>query len=206
MNRKIMKLLTVLGMALMAMMTLNACLGDDTDTKSQAGLSAQEKAQCLAMVKGDYTGRMFYYALNEKDLTDQTDTLDISWSITNDSTLIIKQFPNRLLGNEVSSSSLKAAIATLPDADLECRIGFVKVSPVQFLVNPKTVSNKLMIDGAEHLVQIVFYANNVYSFGSYDASLKMMEMKIVEAAIFLDGQQTGYLTSGTPFLFISDAG
>jgi len=184
-----------------ALLTLNACLGDDSNTNSNQGLNAQEIAQCLALVKGDYDGKMIFYAKNENSYTDQTDTLDISWSIINDSTMIIRQFPTRLLGSDVTNSSLKTAIETLPDADLECRIGFVKVSPVQFLVNPKTVSQKLVIDGEEHLVQLVFYANNVFSFGNYDTTTKQMDMKIVEAAIFIDGQRSAYLSVSTPFLF-----
>ncbi len=200
-----MKLLSAITLIMMASLMLNACLGDDDSTSDYQGLSAQEKAQCLSLVKGDYKGSMIYYATNESNLSDLIDTLDISWSIIDDSTMIVKQFPVRLLASDVTNSTLKEAIEALPDDDLECRIGFVKVSPVQFLVNPRTFTYQLTMDGASHQVQLVFLANNVYSFGGYDASTRLMEMKIIEAAIYVDGARSAYLATNTPFLFISEA-
>ena len=106
--------------SLLAAVSLTSCLKDDNNSNS--GLSDAEKQYCATVVKGNYTGSLIYAAKNIKDVTDVTDTVAVSWSITNDSTLTIHKFPSRLLAEQVSDEALKSAIAEYPDQDINCRI------------------------------------------------------------------------------------
>ncbi len=185
----------------LAAMSITSC--SDDDNNSSRSLTKEEKAQCLLAVKGNYSGNMIYAAKNEKDVKDVTDTLAVKWSITNDSIMTIANFPARLLAENVTDADLKKALAAADDQTITCRIGFIKTSPVQFLINPQSPSYNLNYGGKDHKVQIAFYVNSYSSFGSYNLTKKVLQMQIVEAAVFLDGKQTAYLKTGVPFVFVS---
>lgn len=185
----------------MIAVSLTSCLNSDNDSGS--GLSNEEISFCLATVKGNYNGDLIYVAKNIKDVKDNTDTLKISWSITNDSTMTIYDFPAKLLADNISDEKLKAALEEEPDQDIACRIGFVNSQPVQYLINPKSPEYTLNHDGKDHKIQVAFYINNTTSFGSYNSTKKELYMQIVEGAIFMDGKQTAYLTKQNPFAFVA---
>ena len=185
----------------MATMCLTSCLSNDND--STTGLTKEETAYCLATVRGNYNGDLIYIAKNVKDVNDNTDTLKISWSIVNDSTMTIYDFPAKLLADNVSDEKLKAALEEAPDKDISCYIGFVNNKPVQYLINPKSPEYTLNHDGKDHKIQVAFYVNNTASFGSYNSTKKELYMQIVEGAIFMDGKQTAYLTQQNPFAFVA---
>ena len=90
-----------------AAMGLTSCLNDSDDTRSD--MSKEEVAYCFNAVRGTYEGNLIYVAKNVKDVNDNTDTLKISWNIANDSTMTIKNFPTRLLTDNISDEKLKAA-------------------------------------------------------------------------------------------------
>ncbi len=182
-----------------AAMGLTSCLNDSDDTRSD--MSKEEVAYCFNAVRGTYEGNLIYVAKNVKDVNDNTDTLKISWNIANDSTMTIKNFPTRLLTDNISDEKLKAALAEAPNQDIECRIGFINSSPVQYLINPKAPSYNINHDGTEHKIQVAFYANSTNSFGSLNQTKKVLYMQIVEGAIYMDGKQTAYLTTANPFAF-----
>ena len=182
-----------------AAMGLTSCMNDSDDSGRE--LSKEELAYCLNTVKGTYQGDLIYIAKNVKDISDKTDTLKISWNIVNDSTMTIKNFPTRLLTDNISDEILKAALAEAPNQDIECRIGFINSSPVQYLINPKAPSYNINHDGTEHKIQVAFYANSTNSFGSLNQTKKVLYMQIVEGAIYMDGKQTAYLTTANPFAF-----
>ena len=179
--------------------TATGCLNDNDDTRSE--MSKEEVAYCLAAVRGNYDGDLIYLSKNEKDVNDNTDTLKISWSIINDSTMTISNFPTRLLAANITNAELKKAIEEAPDQDITCRIGFINSSPVQFLVNPVSPVLKLNFEGAEHKIQPAFYVNSTSSFGTVNQTKKVLYMQIVEGAIFMDEKQTSYLTTANPFAF-----
>ena len=182
-----------------AAMGLTSCMNDNDDSGRE--LSKEELAYCLNTVKGTYQGDLIYIAKNVKDISDNTDTLKISWNIVNDSTMTIKNFPTRLLAENISDDKLKAALAEAPNQDIDCLIGFINASPVQYLINPKAPSYNINHDGADHKIQVAFYANSTGSFGSFNQTKKVLYMQIVEGAIYMDGKQTAYLTADTPFAF-----
>ena len=179
--------------------TATGCLDDSNDTRSE--MSKEEIAYCLNTVRGSYDGNLIYVSKNVKDVNDNTDTLKISWSIINDSTMTICDFPTRLLAANITNAELKKAIEEAPDQDITCRIGFINSSPVQFLVNPVSPALKLNFEGAEHKIQPAFYVNSTNSFGTFNQTKKELYMQIVEGAIFMDEKQTSYLTTANPFAF-----
>ena len=185
--------------SLLAAVSLTSCLKDN-DT-SDSGLTPAEIEYCATVVKGNYSGLLIYSAKNIKDVTDVTDTVAVSWTITNDSTLTIHKFPSRLLAEQISDENLKSAIAEAPDQDINCRIGFITNNPIQWLINPAALCYKVQFEGAEHVVYVRFYINRTYSFGRYNASAKNVVMQIVESDIVMDGKETGYLKQATPFAF-----
>ena len=180
-------------------LTVTGCLNDSDDTNRE--MTKEEVAYCLNTVKGNYDGDLIYVSKNIKDVNDNTDTLKVSWSIINDSTMTIKKFPTRLLTANISDEKLKAALAEAPDQDIECLIGFINTSPVQYLINPKSPSYTVNHDGSDHKIQVAFYVNSTNSFGTFNQTKKVLYMQIVEGAIFMDGKQTAYLSSVNPFAF-----
>jgi hypothetical protein len=171
---------------------VTSCLSGDDDSDSNQGLSKAEVAQCFLTIGGNYTGDLLYLATSP-DGTERVDTLAGSWYIPTDSTLIINEFPGKVLAEGVSYPALKEALAEAPNQMLKCWIGFVETSPIQFLVNPSVLEYHLHYDGNDHKVQIVFYTYNTYSFGYYDASLNELMVKIIYATLYVDGKETSYL-------------
>jgi hypothetical protein len=185
-----------------AAVCLTSCIGDnDSDVKS---LTKAEIAQCLAAVKGTHMGRVIYSAPTAADVNHE-DSVDITWTIATDSTMTIHDFPARLLAQNVDSvqgKALRNALIDAPDQDIECYIGFIDITPVSWLINPKAATYTLNTGDGEHKVQIAFYANNSYSGGVYNQSKKTFAMEIIEGAIYMDGKLTSYLNKDTPFLFL----
>lgn len=194
-----MKKLTLLSLMVCCLAAMSFISCDNNDDNNTA-LSKDEKAQCLAAVKGDYTGKMVYADIDAKTLQTVNDTVDISWSILTDSTMIIKHFPTKALTVNITDNTLSSALTTAASVDMTCQISFVKTSPVTFLINPITPSYNLTYGGIIHQVQIPFYTNNGYTFGAYNATKGLLQMQIVEGGIYVDGKATTFLKAATPFL------
>ena len=186
-------LLTILFCCLTAV-CVTSCLKNDDDNNSSQALTKAEIAQCYMTVGGNYTGDLLYLTTSADDMTEDVDTLVGKWNIPTDSTLIITDFPSKVLAEYVSYPGLKEALAEAPDQVIKCRIQFVEKSPVQFLVNPRTLEYDLFYDGSTHKVHIVFYGENTYSFGSFDAESNDMMVKIIPAYLYVDEKMTSYLT------------
>ena len=179
----------------LAALCVTSCLGDDdNNNNSSSTLSKSQIAQCFMTVKGDYTGDLLYLAKADDGLTEQVDTLVGEWSIHTDSTLIIYDFPAKVLAEFVSHAGLKNALAEAPIQDVKCQTRYVNVSPVQFLVNPRTLEYDLFYDGSTHKVHVMFFGENTYSFGSFDAESNDMMVKIIPAYLYVDEKMTSYLT------------
>ena len=98
---------------------------------------------------------------------------------------------------------MKKALEEAADQDMTCRIGFIKTSPVTFLVNPVTPSFDLTYGGKKHKVQVAFAVNNFSSYGVYNATKKVLGIQIVEGLIGVDGTRTNYLKQVVPFVLQS---
>ena len=172
---------------------VTSCLGSDDDANnSSKGLSKAEIAQCYLTVGGNYSGDLLYFSKSEDGLYEEVDTLNGAWYIPTDSTLFITDFPSEVLAENVIYSELKDALADTPDQIVKCRIRFVETSPVQFLVNPYTLEYMLHYGGGDHKVQVVFYNENIYSFGILNAESRELMLKIIPAYLYVDGMQTNY--------------
>ena len=196
------KYLISLLLGCMSVLCVTSCLSDDDNkNNSSNGLSKDQIAQCFLTVSGDYTGNLLYLAMAEDGLTEEVDTLVGKWSIPTDSTLIISDFPAKTLAELVSHVELKKALAEAPNQNLKCQIRFVNLSPVQYLVNPYTLEYNLFYGGSTHKVHVVFYGENTYSFGSFDAESRDMMVKIIPAYLYVDEKQTSYLTQSQIIFF-----
>ena len=182
---------------------ITSCLGSDDDANnSSKGLSKAEIAQCYLTVGGNYSGDLLYFSKSDDGLFEEVDTLNGAWYIPTDSTLFITDFPSEVLAENVIYSELKEALADAPDQIVKCRIRFVETSPVQFLVNPYTLEYTLHYGGGDHKVQVVFYNENIYSFGVLNAESRELMLKIIPAYLYVDGKQTNYLTQ-SQIIFVS---
>lgn len=182
---------------------VTSCLGSDDDANnSSKGLSKAEIAQCYLTVGGNYSGDLLYFSKSEDGLYEEVDTLNGAWYIPTDSTLFITDFPSEVLAENVIYSELKDALADAPDQIVKCRIRFVETSPVQFLINPYTLEYTLHYGGGDHKVQVVFYNENIYSFGILNAESRELMLKIIPAYLYVDGKQTNYLTQ-SQIIFVS---
>ena len=182
---------------------ITSCLGSDDDANnSSKGLSKAEIAQCYLTVGGNYSGDLLYFSKSDDGLYEEVDTLNGAWYIPTDSTLFITDFPSEVLAENVIYSELKEALADAPDQIVKCRIRFVETSPVQFLVNPYTLEYMLHYGGGDHKVQVVFYNENIYSFGILNAESRELMLKIISAYLYVDGMQTNYLTQ-SQIIFVS---
>lgn len=182
---------------------VTSCLGSDDDANnSSKGLSKAEIAQCYLTVGGNYSGDLLYISKSDDGLFEEVDTLNGAWYIPTDSTLFITDFPSEVLAENVIYSELKDALADAPDQIVKCRIRFVETSPVQFLVNPYTLEYMLHYGGGDHKVQVVFYNENIYSFGILNAESRELMLKIIPAYLYVDGKQTNYLTQ-SQIIFVS---
>ena len=182
---------------------VTSCLGSDDDANnSSKGLSKAEIAQCYLTVGGNYSGDLLYFSKSDDGLFEEVDTLNGAWYIPTDSTLFITDFPSEVLAENVIYSELKEALADAPDQIVKCRIRFVETSPVQFLVNPYTLEYTLHYGGGDHKVQVVFYNENIYSFGILNAESRELMLKIIPAYLYVDGKQTNYLTQ-SQIIFVS---
>ncbi|MBP7767892.1 MAG: DUF4840 domain-containing protein [Prevotella sp.] len=186
----------------LAAMAFTSCLNDDDDNK----LTPAEIQQAYLAVAGNHNGKVVFQATNPKNSADKLDTLAASWNVTSDSTMTIYNVPISKLAPYINDDNLKAAIAQLPNATVQCFIGFTQLSPVTFLVNPNTLTyENLNYNGGTHKVQIGFYTSNYNSYGAYNASSRMMGVQIIIGGIFIDGvYNSTLLTESFPMVFRTD--
>ena len=166
---------------IMSAISLTSC-NSDSDS-SYKDLTAAEIQQCFNATRGNHNGKMIYAALNKANVADKFDTISIAWSIINDSTMTIYDFPAKALAEKITGKDeLKEALAS-------------------------NLTYELNYGDKKHKVEIRFYWNT-YSFGQYSSSSKHpMQMQIWAAQLMIDGNETSYgITIGNPaqFFFYTD--
>jgi len=190
----------------LAAVGLISCLGDN-DSNENNGLSRQEVGMCYTAMKGDYTGKLLYESVNPNNPNDYVDTLDIAWSVTADTMIVINQFPQAAFLDEVQDSTLKAALTEATPVPLKVDFGFYKTSPIAFILYPLTINYDIEIEGVAHKASLAFWYNN-YSFGSFDTSNRSFQMQMIIAALYLDEStsrnyllKSGTGTASLPLVF-----
>lgn len=175
-------------------MTLTACLGDDNDSQ---GLSRQEISECLQAVKGNYTGKIVFENHNPNNYNDIADTLDIAWSITADTLIIVNEFPQVVVLDRITEEPMKEALEAAAPAPLKSIFGFYQTDPIGFLLYPYSVVYDIELNGAPHKATLAFYINN-YSFALFDAPSRVMQMRFLVAGLYLDENANhNYLTNAS---------
>ena len=180
--------------------SLTSCLGSNED--NQVKITKEEVQLAFAKVKGKHTGKLIYPQREMKSATDRTDTLDISWSLTTDSTMVIHNFPVKALAENVTNIDLKKLLLTAPDQDLKCYIGFYSISPVAFVIQPTRLTYQLDDHGKSKKYEVAFYYNIPGSMGVYNEKEGQanMTMQIVQAVILEQGQEKEVFRQGIPLI------
>ena len=193
-------LIAILG-CIMAAVSFTSC-NSDSDS-SYKSLTPAEVQQCFLATQGYHNGKMIYAAENKANIKDKNDTVQVSWAITTDSTMTIYNFPSKAVAEAITGNDdLKQAIANHPNQTISCAIGYVYLTPIQFLIGPKNLTYTVEYGGSSHKVELVFFWNN-YSFGQFAASSKNpMQMRILAAQMKVDGNVTSYgITTSNPVQF-----
>lgn len=180
------------------LLSLTGCFKNNA---SDDTLKPEEIQAAFQAVKGEYEGRVIYNTAGDY-MPRRLDTALVNWRIDSDSTLLIRDFPASFLGTHANDKQLAKALKEQGKVDIGCRIGFMKTSPVMFLINPFTSAFDLVYNGEAHKVEVVFYVNNYYSYGIFDPAKKVFQMQIVQAGFYVDGKLRGdLLPSGIIFYF-----
>lgn len=178
----------------LAAMTLTACLGDDNDSQ---GLSRQEVGQCLQAIKGNYMGKILFENHNPNNYNDIVDTLDIGWSITADTLIVINEFPQAVVLDRITEGPVKEALQAAAPAPLKSLFGFYQTDPIGFLLYPYSVVYDIELNGAPHKAMLAFYINS-YSYGLFDSTSRTIQMKFQVAGLYLDENANhNYLTNAS---------
>lgn len=194
-----MKLFATMCVALlMSTLCLTSCNTDD----GYEPLTPEQIRTAFLTIQGTHVGKLIFVknpsASSSASTALQTDTVAVSWSIDTDSTMTIHNFPARALTEYISTNQpdLKAAIADQPNQDLECVIGIQMISPIGFLINPKTLTYNAYYNGMMHKVQFAFWLNSYSSVGIYNTAQKSMEMQLLLGGIYEDDNlKSDYLTT-----------
>ncbi len=168
----------------MTAMGLTSCFYDSDDDTHE--ITPQEIGQCLAAVKGNYTGKLLFEIHNPNDPKDHLDTLDIAWSVTADTMVNVNEFPQAVILDRIKDPQLKEAMEQAAPGQLKARLAFYQANPISFLVYPASVIYNIEYDGATHKATLAFWINTSYSYGLYDTTNKTFQMQLMGAGLYLD--------------------
>ncbi len=200
------KLYSIL-LASIAMVALG--LTSCNDSSYSRALSPQEIQTAYFTVRGYHTGKMYFLKEAANDNTNsesqkaETDSVDISWTIDSDSTMIIHDFPTHAFTEFVADDEMKEALLQQPNQDIKCHIYFFNLSPVCFYVGIDAPTYNITYGGKEHKVQLAFYqGSNLY--GAFDNATKYMEVNLMAGSLYVDGQpqSSALKTTNIPFLLV----
>ena len=179
------KLLTLF-FAAFAALTLTSCLNDDDDN---TGLTAEQIQMAYNATRGSHSGKIIYTTGFDKDGKDVRDSANVAWDITSDTVMYINNVPAKVLASVIADDDIRAAVETQGPQRIKCYINYINVSPIQWLVNPVSVSfDNLEYNRAKHKVTIAFYANSNYSFGQLITSVtpNIQMMQFIAGALYVD--------------------
>lgn len=179
------KLLTLF-FAAFAVLTLTSCLNDDDDN---TGLTAEQIQMAYNATRGSHSGKIYYTTGFNKDGKDVKDSANVSWDVTSDTVMYINNVPSKVLASVIDDDNIRAAVENQGPQKIKCYINYINVSPIQWLVNPVSVSfDNVEYKGAKHKVTIAFYVNSNYSFGqlitSVNSNIQMMQF--IAGALYVD--------------------
>ena len=199
------KNLLFLAIAFLATFSLASCLNDDYESKAKLP-SAEELKAASKLIQGSYQGNIYQYGLNDRTgKSEKKDSVNSSWEIKDDSTLVIRNFPSRMLAANIKDSVLRKTIAALPDQEIKCAIGVYSVKPILFLAAPYAINlGKMTYKGQLHDISIHFRFEPTFTYGGYDTESKTSACRLRGILVYVDGVFEDLATSPlTTFLIYS---
>lgn len=197
------KNLFFLVIAFFATFSLASCLNDDYESKAKLP-SVEELRAASHTIQGLYHGRLSRYGLNEREQLERKDSVNTTWEIKDDTTLIIKNIPTKMLTASIIDTDLKQAIEALPNQEIKCAISVFSVKPILFYIAPYRLDlGKITYGGKTHDVAIAFLFKADYTYGGYDADRKVLATRLLEGGLVIDGVLDKSVSKGADYFFLA---
>lgn len=197
------KNLFFLVIAFFATFSLASCLNDDYESKAKLPTVEELKAASHT-IQGLYRGKLSRYGLNEREQLERKDSVNTTWEIKDDTTLIIKNIPTKMLTASIIDTDLKQAIEALPNQEIKCAISVFSVKPILFYIAPYRLDlGKITYGGKTHDVAVAFLFKNNYTYGGYDADRKVLGARLLEAGMVVDGVFDKSVSKGVDYFFLA---
>ena len=173
-----------LALGCMAALSLTSCMKNEN---TEEGLSSSDFSKCLNAVRGDYNGYLLYGAVNPQIPADDIVTLAVSWSITADTMLIVRDFPLAPVVEKIVDANLKKELQEQNlHHPLRCHVGFTMIDPyIEFLLAPLALEVPVTYKGQTHTLLVYFWFDS-HSFGAKNLLTQEMNIQLVVAAAYLD--------------------
>ena len=152
--------------------SLTACLNENEDNTKK--ITKEEVQQAYRTVAGTHTGKLVFPLSYPLTASTKTDSLDISWDVTSDSTLLIKQMPAKAFVPSVQDNDVKNLLMKAKPQDLKCNIGFYSLMPVAFVMQPKILEYQVENNGKQSKIEVLFYFNVRGAAGVYNVGKKTL--------------------------------
>ena len=197
------KNLLFLVIAFFATFSLASCLNDDYESKAKLP-SVEELKAASHTIQGLYRGKLSRYGLNEREQLERKDSVNTTWEIKDDTTLIIKNIPTKMLTASIIDTDLKQAIEALPNQEIKCAISVFNVKPILFYIAPYRLDlGKITYGGKTHDVAIAFLFKADYTYGGYDTDRKVLGARLLEAGMVVDGVFDKSVSKGVDYFFLA---
>lgn len=195
-----MKKITLLSLVavLLTALTFTSCnTGDDN---GYSYLTKEQQDAYQTKMAGSYRNLVLLFDhKNDADVNKQIDSVETEcyFSMRNDSTFTISNFPIKKLAEHISNPELKEAISKVEDKTVT---GMYMVLPnsqtnqAYFYAYPSPINLNLKYgsDAKEHKVVLVFSPDTYYAGGCIWAT-KQIGFPFYLTRIFVDGAQTNYI-------------
>lgn len=196
-----MKKITLLSLVavLLTALTFTSCnTGDDN---GYSYLTKEQQDAYQTKMAGFYPNLMLLFDhKNDANVKNQADSVETScnFSMRNDSTFTISNFPIKKLAEHISNPELKEAISKVEDKTVTGKYMVLPNSltnQAYFYACPSPINLNLTYgsDAKEHKVVLVFTATSYYYVGSCIWSTKKIGFPFNLTYIFVDGAQTNYI-------------
>lgn len=195
-----MKKITLLSLVavLLTALTFTSCnTGDDN---GYSLLTKEQQDAYQTKMAGSYSNLVLLFDhKNDANVKNQADSVETEcyFSMRNDSTFTISNFPIKKLAEHISNPELKEAISKVEDKTVT---GMYMVLPnsqtnqAYFYAYPSPINLNLKYgsDAKEHKVVLVFSPDTYYAGGCIWAT-KQIGFPFYLTRIFVDGAQTNYI-------------
>ena len=195
-----MKKITLLSLVavLLTALTFTSCnTGDDN---GYSYLTKEQQDAYQTKMAGSYSNLVLLFDhKNDANVKNQTDSVETEcyFSMRNDSTFTISNFPIKKLAEHISNPELKEAISKVEDRTVTGKYMVLpnsQTNQAYFYAYPSPINLNLKYgsDSKEHKVVLVFTPDTYYAGGCI-WSTKKIGFPFYLTRIFVDGAQTNYI-------------